>query len=84
MFSPSNTSNFCAGVSSFGFGGANAHLLLRWNTKVKQNRGFPKDDLPRLICVSGRTEEAVKSIFDDLKSRDLDVEYVRLLHEIFS
>ncbi|KAL1110578.1 hypothetical protein AAG570_008106 [Ranatra chinensis] len=50
------------GVNSFGFGGANGHVLLKWNEKGKVNGGMPKDDLPRLVGVSGRTEEAVDYI----------------------
>ncbi|TGZ35391.1 Fatty acid synthase [Temnothorax longispinosus] len=52
------------GVNSFGFGGANSHILLKSNLKQKINNGAPNDDLPRLVAVSGRTEEAVKIIFD--------------------
>lgn len=71
------------GVNSFGFGGANCHVLLRSNPKKKFNRGLPNDDLPRLVCCSGRVESAVDAIFDDVLSRNLDVEHVRLLHEVF-
>ncbi|KAK0083564.1 hypothetical protein PV325_008602 [Microctonus aethiopoides] len=70
------------GVNSFGFGGANAHILLKSNPKEKVNGGMPKDDLPRLIVVSGRTEEAVENILRDIESRPVDVEYVKLLHDI--
>ncbi|KAF7995900.1 hypothetical protein HCN44_007007 [Aphidius gifuensis] len=70
-------------VSSFGFGGANAHLLLRPNYKIKINGGAPHDDLPRLVVVSGRTEDAINCILSDVESRPIDVEYVRLLHEIY-
>ncbi|XP_023313670.1 fatty acid synthase-like [Trichogramma pretiosum] len=70
------------GINSFGFGGANAHILLRSNQKEKINGGQPQDDLPRLVAVSGRTELAVQTILDDLEKRPTDVEYVRLLHDI--
>ncbi|XP_041971751.1 fatty acid synthase-like isoform X2 [Aricia agestis] len=71
-----------AGVSSFGFGGANAHILLKNFAKDKVNNGLPSDDLPRLVCASGRTESAVAKILDDLASRPVDVELIRLLHSI--
>ena len=53
-------------VNSFGFGGANCHILLKSNPKQKVNNGALNDDLPRLVTVSGRTEEAVKIILDDV------------------
>ncbi|XP_059048228.1 fatty acid synthase-like [Achroia grisella] len=72
-----------SGISSFGFGGANAHILLKNSAREKVNNGLPDDDLPRLVCVSGRTESAVARILDDLESRTVDVEQIRLLHDIF-
>ncbi|XP_071569274.1 fatty acid synthase-like isoform X1 [Temnothorax nylanderi] len=72
------------GVNSFGFGGANCHILLKSNSKQKINNGAPSDDLPRLVTVSGRTEEAVKIILDDVRSRSVDAEYISLLHQIHS
>ncbi|XP_026740412.1 fatty acid synthase-like [Trichoplusia ni] len=71
-----------SGVNSFGFGGANAHTLLKNVAREKVNNGKPFDDLPRLVCVSGRTESAVAKILDDLESRTVDAELVRLLHAI--
>ncbi|CAF4803306.1 unnamed protein product [Pieris macdunnoughi] len=71
-----------AGINSFGFGGANAHILLKNVSPTKVNNGIPSDDLPRLVCISGRTESAVARIFDDLESRTLDAELVRLFHSI--
>ncbi|XP_011875303.1 PREDICTED: fatty acid synthase-like [Vollenhovia emeryi] len=72
------------GVNSFGFGGANCHILLKSNPKEKINNGAPNDDLPRLVIVSGRTKEAVKTILDDVQSRSVDVEYISLLHHIYN
>ncbi|XP_015515781.2 fatty acid synthase [Neodiprion lecontei] len=70
------------GVNSFGFGGANAHILLESHSKKKINNGQPEDDLPRLVVVSGRTEEAVTTILNSLESRATDAEYVSLFHSI--
>jgi len=53
-------------VSSFGIGGANAHVLLQRNEKEKVNGGGPVDPLPRLVVASGRTEEAVDVILKDV------------------
>ncbi|XP_047538483.1 fatty acid synthase [Vanessa atalanta] len=71
-----------SGINSFGFGGANAHTLLKNVARPKVNNGIPSDDLPRLVCISGRTESAVAKILDDLESRTVDAELIRLLHAI--
>ncbi|XP_011503082.1 PREDICTED: fatty acid synthase-like [Ceratosolen solmsi marchali] len=70
------------GVNSFGFGGANVHMILKSNPKVKVNNGAPMDNLPRLVAISGRTEEAVSTIINKFNSRPIDVEYIRLFHDI--
>jgi len=53
------------GINSFGFGGTNAHALLKWNLKKINNRA-PNDDLPRLVILSGRTEESVILFLNDV------------------
>lgn len=55
------------GINALGFGGANCHILLKSNEKRKINQGIPQDDLPRLVVISGRTEEAVKALLDDVR-----------------
>jgi len=53
-----------AGINSFGFGGANCHIVLKSNPKKKiDNR---TDDLPRLAVVSGRNEKAVEVFLNDV------------------
>ncbi|KYM97760.1 Fatty acid synthase [Cyphomyrmex costatus] len=69
-------------INSFGFGGANSHTLLKWNRKEKINNGAPNDDLPRLVILSGRTEESVKLFLNNIANHPIDVEYIRLLHDI--
>ncbi|KAI9579995.1 hypothetical protein GQX74_000783, partial [Glossina fuscipes] len=70
------------GVSSFGFGGANAHALLKAFDKTKLNHGVPDDDIPRLITWAGRTEESVNVILDSIEDKPLDAEFIGLLHNI--
>ena len=69
-------------VNSFGFGGANAHSLFKASAKDKIRNGIPNDNLPRLVVWSGRTEEAVGSILESVARKQLDAEYVGLLHSI--
>ncbi|XP_015113026.1 fatty acid synthase [Diachasma alloeum] len=82
VIEPTPWSGGYVGISSFGFGGANAHVLLKSNPKEKINGGAPQDDLPRLVIASGRTEDAVETILADVENRPVDIEYVRLLHDL--
>jgi fatty acid synthase len=52
-------------VNSFGFGGANAHIVLRSNPKPKAPA--IQDNIPRLVVLSGRTEEAVNYFLDKVR-----------------
>jgi len=62
---PMPLKNGYIGINSFGFGGSNAHALLKWNHK-KINNKAPNDDLPRLVILSGRTEESVTLFLNDV------------------
>ena len=64
-----------AAVNNFGFGGANGHALLESHSKLKINKGLPSDSLPRLVVVSGRTEEAVNVLLNDVNVQLLFSEY---------
>ncbi|XP_039292597.1 fatty acid synthase-like [Nilaparvata lugens] len=70
------------GVNSFGFGGANAHVILRSNAKRKM-MSCP-GPVPRLVTVSGRTEEAVNAILDKIEALPWNEEFFSLLHNIHS
>ncbi|CAH1131325.1 unnamed protein product [Ceutorhynchus assimilis] len=71
------------GVNAFGFGGGNAHVLLQRNLNQKNGNGIAKDNIPRLVCVSGRTSDAIDVLLDDVIANNVDVEHIRLLQEIF-
>jgi fatty acid synthase, animal type len=66
-------------LNSFGLGGANVHAVLKGNEKAKFNGGAPSDSLERLVCWSGRTENALHAVFDDITKRPLDAEHIALL-----
>uniref|UniRef100_A0A8D8PNC5 Fatty acid synthase n=1 Tax=Cacopsylla melanoneura TaxID=428564 RepID=A0A8D8PNC5_9HEMI len=69
-----------AAINSFGFGGANAHVLLKSNPKPKTPA--IKDNVPRLVGVSGRTEDAVEHFLERIEKTPRDDEFIALLHEI--
>lgn len=69
-------------INSFGFGGANAHIILKSNPKPKSN--WPAGPIPRLVTLSGRTEEAVNSFFDNLKQHENDEELFALVSQVHS
>lgn len=71
-----------AAINSFGFGGANAHVLLSRHDKEKTIDAASNDNLPRLLLWSGRTEEAVNVVLNDIESRPLDFEYIALMQNI--
>ncbi|KAK4878861.1 hypothetical protein RN001_011367 [Aquatica leii] len=79
---PKNSSDLAA-VSAYGFGGANGFVILKRLLKTKSHLGIPEDDLPRLVCFSGRNKKCLEPIFRDLTRRTLDREYIRLWHAIY-
>ncbi|XP_059474548.1 fatty acid synthase-like [Neocloeon triangulifer] len=67
------------GINSFGFGGANAHCLLRSHQKEKPKTDPAElDGLPRIVLASGRTLDAVETILAEFEKRAVDSEYVAL------
>jgi acyl transferase domain-containing protein/surfactin synthase thioesterase subunit len=57
-----------AGVSSFGFGGANAHMILEAVAEsypLKQPRNIPDQNNPYLLPLSARSLEALKALAKD-------------------
>lgn len=70
------------GVNSFGFGGNNCHAVIRRFGKRK-HLDATQDNLPRLVCVSGRCKESVARFLNDLETRTFDPEFVALLQNSF-
>lgn len=70
-------------INSFGFGGANAHILLKGNTKREAlTNSNENENIPRLVLWSGRTEDSCNVVFDNLTQRPLDPEFLALLQNI--
>ncbi|CAH0549735.1 unnamed protein product [Brassicogethes aeneus] len=70
------------GVNNFGFGGANAHIILKSNTKPKTT-GIPSP-LPRVVSVSGRTQEAVDNFLTKVEKNKNDEEFLALIDAVHS
>ncbi|XP_008207459.3 fatty acid synthase [Nasonia vitripennis] len=50
---------------------------------IKKTNNDPKDELPRLVVVSGRTEEAIDAILTFLETNPVDVELCQMLNDLF-
>uniref|UniRef100_A0A1I8MI56 Fatty acid synthase n=1 Tax=Musca domestica TaxID=7370 RepID=A0A1I8MI56_MUSDO len=70
------------GINSFGFGGANAHVILKSNPKPKAIT--PTVGPPKLVVCSGRTFDAVQDLLEDAVSHRDDDEYLALINDIHS
>ncbi|XP_039309277.1 fatty acid synthase-like [Solenopsis invicta] len=73
------------GINSFGFGGANAHVILRSNPKRKSKPSPPlniTELLPKLVAVSGRTKEGVHTLLNKAQEHRNDDEFLSLLRII--
>ncbi|XP_046612929.1 fatty acid synthase [Neodiprion virginianus] len=68
-------------INSFGFGGANAHIVLRSNPKPKLSPVLDVK-LPKIVAVSGRTKEAVDSFLDKVKENEQDDEFIALVQDL--
>lgn len=69
-------------INSFGFGGANAHIILKSNPKPKSSA--PRDSYPKLVTVSGRTDDAVQTLLEDIEVHKDDEEYIGLINQVHS
>ncbi|XP_042639485.1 fatty acid synthase [Orycteropus afer afer] len=68
------------GISSFGFGGANVHVLLQPNARPPHAPAPPA--LPQLLRASGRSPEAVQNLLEQGQRHSQDLAFLSLLNDI--
>jgi fatty acid synthase len=73
------------GINSFGFGGANGHIILKKNPRKEDYKSnFIVNKMDRLILVAGTSKEAVESILDSCQfhwyNKSLSNSYLRILN----
>ncbi|KAI5699039.1 hypothetical protein M8J75_015561 [Diaphorina citri] len=75
------------GVTSIGLGSSFGHVVLKQHEKKKEYEYHKyemyRDGLPRLIAISGRTEEGLRQILKEIKSYPADEEFAGLFHEVY-
>lgn len=75
------------GISSFGLCNSFSHIVLKQNKKNKTNlyeKGeMFKDGLPRLLFISGRNEDSIKKLIENMKNSYIDEEYAALIQSVF-
>lgn len=81
--SPTPLNGDLIAINNFGFGGTNAHLVLRRNPRPKISLQII-NQLPNIITLSGRTESAVNKMLDNVMEHDGDQELLALLRNIHS
>ncbi|KAM6245512.1 fatty acid synthase [Porphyrio hochstetteri] len=67
-------------INSFGFGGANAHVILRPNEKISQP--LETCNVPRLVQLCGRTQEAVEVLIEESRKQEKNTPFLSLLSDI--
>lgn len=71
------------GLNSFGFGGANVHVILDSNKSEHVGVAIrDKAHVPRLVLICGRSEESVNRVLERLSSRTLPDAAYHLLNKV--
>ena len=72
------------GINNFGVGGVNVHILVEPNYKTEAEDNFKiAEEIPRLVNICGRTEEAVRHVMDFIENNPNKVtrEFLALLSD---
>lgn len=77
---PTPTKGHLVGINSFGFGGSNAHIILRPNSKRLPLPETPH--LPQLVQFCGRTQEAVETLIEQTRNFQEHKAFVSMLNDI--
>lgn len=71
------------GLNSFGFGGANVHIILKSNEADHIGAAIrEKPHIPRLVLTCGRSEESVEAVLERLSTSNLPDAAYALLNEV--
>lgn len=70
------------GINSFGFGGANVHVILQSNPRRKTAPVIMENKIPVLLPLSGRTHDGVESTLKEIASKPVDRDLAGLMQEI--
>ena len=71
-----------AAVNNFGVGGVNVHILVEPNYKTEcEDNHRIAEEIPRIVNICGRTEEAVRHVMDFIENNPDQVtrEFLSLL-----
>nr|XP_028572050.1 fatty acid synthase [Podarcis muralis] len=77
---PTPTKGHLCGINSFGFGGSNAHVILRPNEKTSSSP--ETHNLPRLVQFCGRTQEAVETLIEQSRNLQQHTALLSMLNDI--
>ncbi|XP_033100036.1 fatty acid synthase-like [Anneissia japonica] len=67
------------GLNSFGFGGANVHVILKPNVRKNVSNVLT---VPRLVTCAGRTEQSILAQTDAIQSHKNNSEFLNLITEV--